>query len=58
MTKYVVLSKTLFHVCVYQEGAEHVEGNEVNYCESTATRHLFAGVVVGLRVTQLPWHAG
>lgn len=47
----------LFHVCVYQEGAEHVEGDEVNYCESTATSHLFAGVVVGLRVTKLPRHA-
>lgn len=47
----------LFHVCVYQEGAEHVEGDEVNYCESTATSHLFAGVVVGPRVTKLPRHA-
>ncbi len=43
---------------MYQEGAEHVEGDEVNYCKSTATRHLLPGVIVGLWVTQFPWHTG
>lgn len=45
-------------MCAYQEGAQHVEGDEVNYCESTATRHLLPGVVVGLWVAQFPRHAG
>lgn len=52
------MSQTLFHFYVYQEGAEHVEGDEINYCKSTATRHLLPRVVVGLWVTQFSWHAG
>ena len=43
---------------MYQKGAEHVEGDEVNYCKSTATRHLVPGVIVRLRVTQFPRHTG
>lgn len=42
----------------YQEGAEHVEGDEIDYCESTAACHLLSGVVVGLWVAQFPWHTG
>lgn len=43
---------------MYQEGAEHVEGDEINYCKSTPACHLLPGVVVGLWVTKFPWHTG
>ena len=42
---------------MYQEGAEHVETDEVDDGKATATRLLPTGVVVGVRVTQLPWQA-
>ena len=45
-------------VSAYQEGAEHVERDEVDDGESAAASHLFPGVVVGLRVTQFARHAG
>lgn len=47
-----------FYFCTYQKGAEHVKGDEVNYCKSAATRHLLPRVVIGLWVTQFPWHTG
>lgn len=40
------------YTCAYQEGAEHVERDEIDYCESAATCHLLPGVVVGLWVAQ------
>ena len=43
---------------VYQEGAEHVESDEVDDCKSTATRHLLPGAVVGLWVAQFPGYTG
>lgn len=44
--------------CVYQEGAEHVEGDEINYSEATAACHLLPRVVVRLWVAQFPRHTG
>lgn len=43
---------------MYQESAEHVERDEIDYREATSTRHLLSWVVVRLRVTQLSWHTG
>lgn len=43
---------------MYQEGAEHVEGNEIDDGEAAATCHLLSGVVVGLRVAQFSRHTG
>lgn len=43
---------------MYQEGAEHVEGDEIDYGEAAATGHLLSGVVVGLWVAQFSRHTG
>ena len=44
-------------VCVYQEGAEHVEADEVDDGEAAPAGELLSWVVVGLGVAQLPAHA-
>ena len=48
----------LCEVYAYQEGAEHVKGDEVDDGESAAAGHLFPGLVVRLRVAQFPLRAG
>ncbi len=42
----------------YQESTEHVEADEVDNGEAAAARSLLSGVVVWLRITQLPWQTG
>lgn len=56
--KKLIVLQTWSNFSMYQEGAEHVESDEINYGKSTATRHLLPRVVVRLWVTQLPWHTG
>lgn len=47
----------LLRSCVYQEGAEHVESDEVYDGKVASTGHLFTGIIVRFRVTQFSWHA-
>lgn len=42
----------------YQEGAEHVETDEVDYSKVAAAGFLLSRVVVGLWVAQLPRQTG
>lgn len=55
---WTIGTKTFKMFFAYQEGAEHVESDKINDGKSAAARHLLPGVVVWLRVTQFPWHAG